>query len=396
MNTIGKFVFAFFLLCSSSAIAYDQQYQPGDTGPNGGIITSVTVTSVDSNPVVTTNGDQQTTTVDTTYTESIIEATTNQVVTSEITQVKTRQVSGTKTTNNILNETTQNLSGDVHNYGSSDSVSDTMLIFGPNGGTVTSQFDLNTYMSEEQIQGGFDVDAQADMLNCFNTQTLYQCDSSAGGPADSFTITITVSDGSESYESITNHTIDNGPTSYKTYSGQLTVPQNTMSSSATAIVKGYGYDVGNYDLSNGLRGDGQPTYLGTLLANPAVTITHNMYETVIQQIEQQITNTVTEYITTQLTKVESSSQTITIQTQESSNSSSDNSSSSSGASNNSSSDNSSSSSSNSSDNSSNNSSNNNNSNDNNSNNNSNQSVEVNIQIEAVSYTHLTLPTRTRV
>ena len=314
--TISKFVFAFLLLCSSSALAYDQQYQPGDTGPNGGTITQVTVTSTDGDPVITTVGDQQTTTVETTYVEEIIEATTNEVVTTQITQVETREVSGTTTTDNVLIDIDPSYSGDVHNYGSSDSVSDTMLIFGPNGGTVTSQFSLNTYMTEEQWQGGFNIDAQGDMLNCFNTQTLYQCGSSAGGPADSFTMTITVTDGSESYESVTTHTIDNGPTSYQSYSASLTVPQNNLTSSATATIQGYGYDVGNYDLSDGTRGDGQPTYLGPLLTNPSVTITHNLYQTVIQQIEQQITNTITEYITTQLTATESASTTITIETEE--------------------------------------------------------------------------------
>ena len=314
--TIGKFVFAFLLLCSSSALAYDQQYQPGDTGPNGGIITQVTVTSTNGDPVVTTVGDQQTTTIETTYVEEIIEATTNEVVTTQITQVETREVSGTTTTDNVLIDIDPSYSGDVHNYGSDDSVSGTMLIFGPNGGTVTSQFNLNSYMTEEQWQGGFDIDAQGDMLNCFNTQTTYQCGSSTGGPADSFTMTITVTDGSETYESVTTHTIDNGPTNFQSYSASLTVPQNNLTSSATATIQGYGYDVGNYDLSDGTRDDGQPTYLGPLLTNPSVTITHNLYQTVIQQIEQQITNTVTEYITTQLTATESASTTITIETEE--------------------------------------------------------------------------------
>ena len=314
--TISKFVFAFLLLCSSSVLAYDQQYQPGDTGPNGGTITQVTVTSTDGDPVVTTVGDQQTTTIETTYVEEIIEATTSEVVTTQITQVETREVSGTTTTDNVLEDIDPSYSGDVHNYGSNDSVSGTMLIFGPNGGTVTSQFNLNSYMTEEQWQGGFDIDTQADMLNCFNTQTTFQCTSSTGGPADSFTMTITVTDGSETYESVTTHTIDNGPTNFQSYSASLTVPQNNLTSSATATIQGYGYDVGNYDLSDGTRGDGQPTYLGPLLKNPSVTITHNLYQTVIQQIEQQITNTVTEYITTQLTATESASTTITIETEE--------------------------------------------------------------------------------
>ena len=315
IQTIGKFVFA-FLLWSSSVSAYEQQYQPGDTGPNGGTITQVTVTSVDGNPVVTTNGDQQTTTVETTYTESIIEATTSEVVTTQITEVETREVSGTTNTGNVLPDLNPSYSGDVHNYGSGNSVSDTMLIFGPNGGTVTNEFDLKDYMTEEQWQGGFNIEAQADMLNCFNTQTTYSCGSSTGGPADEFTVTITVTDGSETYESVTTQTINNGPSNFQTYTAELDVPSNDMTDAAKATIQGYGIDKGNYDLSDGVRGDGKPTYLGPLIKNPNVNITHNIYETVIQQIEQQITNTVTEYITTQLTDTETSSTTITIETEE--------------------------------------------------------------------------------
>jgi len=275
IQTIGKFVFA-FLLWSSSVSAYEQQYQPGDTGPNGGIITQVTVTSVDGDPVVTTSGDQQTTTVETTYTESIIEATTSEVVTTQITEVETREVSGTTNTGNVLPDLNPSYSGDVHNYGSGNSVSDTMLIFGPNGGTVTNEFDLKDYMTEEQWQGGFNIEAQADMLNCFNTQILYQCDSSAGGPADEFTVTITVTDGSETYESVTTQTINNGPSNFQTYTAELDVPSNDMTDAAKATIQGYGIDKGNYDLSDGVRGDGKPTYLGPLIKNPNVNITHNL------------------------------------------------------------------------------------------------------------------------
>ena len=310
-QTIGKFVFA-FLLWSSSVSAYEQQYQPGDTGPNGGTITQVTVTSVDGDPVVTTSGDQQTTTVETTYTETIIEATTNEVVTTQMVDTEVRQISGTTNTGNILPDLNSSYSGDVHNYGDSDSISDTMLIFGPNGGTVTNEFDLKDYMTEEQWQGGFNIEAQADMLNCFNTQTLYQCDSSAGGPADEFTVTITVTDGNETFQSVTTQTIDNGPSNFQTYSADLDVPSNDMTDAAKATIQGYGIDKGNYD-GVAVRMDGKPTYLGPLVKNPNVNITHNLYQSVIQQIEQQVTNTITEYITTTLTDTESASTTITVQ-----------------------------------------------------------------------------------
>jgi hypothetical protein len=296
-QTIGKFVFA-FLLWSSSVSAYEQQYQPGDTGPNGGTITSVTVTSVDSDPVTTTSGDQQTTTVETTFTETIIEATTNQVVTTEMVDTEVRQISGTNTTGNIIDDVPYTFSGDGVDYGSGT------IIFGAEG-EVTSEILLRNYMDEEQWQAGFQIDSQAEMINCFNTSTGYFDNStcaSASGPADTFTMKITVTDGSESYSSTTTHTIDNGPFQFETYSMTMNVPSNNMDNDIKAIFEGTGKD------SAGHSGN-----YGPYIRNPEVTITHNVYETIIQQIEQQITNTVTEYITTTLTDTESASTTTTIQ-----------------------------------------------------------------------------------
>ena len=295
--TIGKFVFA-FLLWSSSVLAYEQQYQPGDTGPNGGTITSVTVTSVDSDPVTTTSGDQQTTTIETTFTETIIEATTNQVVTTEMVDTEVRQISGTNTTGNIIDDVPYTFSGDGLDFG------DGTIVFGTEG-KVTSEILLRNYMDEEQWQAGFQIDSQAEMINCFNTSTGYFTNStcaSTSGPADTFTMKITVTDGSESYSSTTTHTIDNGPLQFETYSMTMNVPSNSMDNDIKAIFEGTGKD-----------GAGHSDNYGPYIRNPEVTITHNVYETIIQQIEQQITNTVTEYITTTLTDTESASTTTTIQ-----------------------------------------------------------------------------------
>ena len=79
------------LLVSQSSKAYEQEYQVGDTGPNGGVVTSVTVGSVLSDSSTELVGDFLETTDIYTYTETIIEEVEN--VTYETVQVTEAVVS---------------------------------------------------------------------------------------------------------------------------------------------------------------------------------------------------------------------------------------------------------------------------------------------------------------
>ena len=58
---------------SNPALAYTQQYNVGDTGPNGGTVTSSTLTSVITNTEVTLNGGFEDTTTTTNWTETVVE-----------------------------------------------------------------------------------------------------------------------------------------------------------------------------------------------------------------------------------------------------------------------------------------------------------------------------------
>lgn len=90
------------LLCcySYSSLAYDQQYNVGDTGPNGGTVTSVDVTSVVTGTEVGLNGGFEETTTTTLFTETVIE----QISTSE---------QQTVTTTTAVETTTANQLGDI-------------------------------------------------------------------------------------------------------------------------------------------------------------------------------------------------------------------------------------------------------------------------------------------
>ena len=61
------------LLVSQSSKAYEQEYNVGDTGPNGGVVTSVTVESVLSDSYTELVGDFLETTDTYTYTETVVE-----------------------------------------------------------------------------------------------------------------------------------------------------------------------------------------------------------------------------------------------------------------------------------------------------------------------------------
>ena len=85
------------LLCcySYSSLAYDQQYTVGDTGPNGGTVTSVDVTSAITGTEVTLNGGFEDTTTTTQFVETVIE----QISTSQTTTQTTTQLVSTTTSN---------------------------------------------------------------------------------------------------------------------------------------------------------------------------------------------------------------------------------------------------------------------------------------------------------
>ena len=100
------------LLVSQSSKAYEQQYNVGDTGPNGGVVTSVTLESVLSDSSTELVGDFLETTDTYIYTETIVEEVEN-------TTYETVQSTQEVTTNNLLTNsfTDTNINVVGNNYG---------------------------------------------------------------------------------------------------------------------------------------------------------------------------------------------------------------------------------------------------------------------------------------
>ena len=88
---------------SSYSNAYEQQYFAGDVGPNGGIITNVTIESVLSDTETSLQGDYLETIDTYTYTETVYETRDDTVITTELVEVisTTQSEEYTETTKEI-------------------------------------------------------------------------------------------------------------------------------------------------------------------------------------------------------------------------------------------------------------------------------------------------------
>ena len=274
-------------LCSFSSYSeeYEQQYAVGGTGPNGGVVTSVTVDSVISDTLTEVIGDFEETTDTWTHTETVVEKIESTVTETVAEEIITTIITQETTENsvcldcNVMGDT----SGDVITF-------DDYARFGYQGGTISGTIDLNEYMTQNQINNGFDVDASIDTMTCLNTiGSNVSCNDVGNPTADTLKITITVTDGTSSYTNTTEHTIDWNPSQFKTVTGSLGVPSNNLSDTATATLSLYGIDNGYW-----------AGHYGPTVTDPSMTFTYDVTEYVTQQIEREIERTVYEYVTTEL------------------------------------------------------------------------------------------------
>lgn len=273
------------LFCSSSE-AYEQQYVVGATGPNGGVVTSVSVVTVPTTTQTETINGFQETTQYYKHTETVTEKIST-TVTSTVYETTERTVLTPKTTPNTvcigcpsLNST----SGGV-------TVNGGTVIYSYNGGSISGTVALQNYMTQQEMNRGFTANASADVLTCLNTiGSNTSCDDVGNPTADTFKISITVTDGLSTFTNTAVHTIDWGPKAgFQTVYGYLNVPENNLGLSATATLNLYGID-------NGFWGG----YYGPAVQNASMTFSYDEATTILQTIERQIQETVVSYITTDL------------------------------------------------------------------------------------------------
>ena len=202
------------LVCfySSYSLAYTQQYNVGDTGPNGGTVQSVTVTSTVTGTEVALNGGFEETTTTTQYTETVIEqiSTTQSVTNTTTTSVETT------TTNTLpsieagdwsaagtaggVNSSSCSYSGGIaageacmgkmKNVNNNLVITDNYNVNTLGGGQVTSEYiELGSNLTEAEIQAGFTLNFGVRVQSHGSNANVPYCSATSGDCKDVFRVT---------------------------------------------------------------------------------------------------------------------------------------------------------------------------------------------------------------
>ena len=177
---ILKILVLWLLLCFSSSKAYEQQYNVGDTGPNGGTVTSVTVESVLSDSFTELVGDFLETTDTYTYTETILENVEN--VTYQTVEV-TEEI----TTSNLIDSYTDTNINVVSTTNNSYGMTGAEITTGnqtQGGGSRVYDIDVSSYDNIQEIDYGSTV------YSHISNETVPDCANTTGDCKDEFKITV--------------------------------------------------------------------------------------------------------------------------------------------------------------------------------------------------------------
>ena len=197
--------------------AYTQQYQVGDTGPNGGTVQSVDVTSTVTGTEVQLNGGFEETTTTTLYTETVIE----QISTTETTTTTTTTTQETTSTNMLPGIDSNNWSstgsvsfqGQPCSYsggtasgeactGPQSNTSNNQITTGnpqnwnvgaTGGGQITSDYvELTQNMTEAELQAGFNLNYGVTVESHNSNTSVPWCSKTSGDCKDRFKLTVTL------------------------------------------------------------------------------------------------------------------------------------------------------------------------------------------------------------
>ena len=303
--------------------AYTQQYNVGDTGPNGGTVTSSTVTSVVTNTEVTLNGGFEDTTVTTNWTETVVE----EIATSTTTTQQTSQITATTTSNFVptINSSDWSTEGRIklegqtqcRTGGSNATVgagqactgyqhnnNNSLIQDGNNynftalgGGQITSErFEMTHDLTIAEIQSGMTLNYGVDVQSHKSNTSVPLCANTNGDCKDVFRITTRLYGGPSN--NITNFA-EYSNTVTLTYNGTQThsftqdILAQTLSTNSITEVWGqmelWGVDAGYHS-----------GYYGPVFSNPFMTLTYDAITTITETITQIIlSNQTTVYNTSE-------------------------------------------------------------------------------------------------
>ena len=293
---------------SNPALAYTQQYNVGDTGPNGGTVTSSTLTSVVTNTEVTLNGGFEDTTTTTNWTETVVE----EIATSTTTTQQTSQITATTTSNFVptINSSDWSTEGRIklqggtlcRTYGTSNttvgageactgyqhsSVADNSLVTNTNnqnyfslgGGQITSeQFEMGLDMTAAEIQAGFTLNYGVDVQSHKSNTSVGLCSATNSDCKDIFRITARLYKGAGANN---NNLIGE-------YSNSVTLTYNgTQTHSFTQDIGTNNYSEiwGQMELW-GVDAGYHTGYYGPVFSDPFMTLTYDAVTQITQTITQ--------------------------------------------------------------------------------------------------------------
>lgn len=228
---------AVLLCCSLVYPSYSnaQQFAPGDTGPNGGVVTDSTVITQTIDEEVELQGDFQITTETIQQTETVTEDVTTTTVTETTSDnlVKNPELNGS--TNWTKTQGDVNFTGTQTNSGGTNS----------QGGTIRQDgIDLFDAMTKTQVNNGFELKYGADVWSHSSNSTVPNCANTTGDCKDSFTITVDIKDSSGNLLHKFEHEFtDISFTGTKTFDFSQTIPANNYDS-ALAGIELFGMDEG--------------------------------------------------------------------------------------------------------------------------------------------------------
>lgn len=315
-----------WLCCYSySSLAYTQQYNVGDTGPNGGTVQSVTVTSTVTGTEVALNGGFEETTTTTLYTETVIEqiSTTETVTNTTTTTVET-------TTANQLNDINLsngdwqaagdygagqggdcNYSGTLQadefctgamlnvpnsNVANTNTWNTTQLgggytRTGPNGGYI----ELTQTLTEAEIQAGFDVNYGVTVESHTSNKSVPLCSATNGDCKDVFSVKLTLK-GHRPNNLVPEYLYPAGQYETLTYSGTQTFNYTySLGSNSYTRVDGlmelWGVDAGYHSRN-----------FGPIFSDPYIKLTYDAVTLITEQITNIVlSNQETVYTTSETT-----------------------------------------------------------------------------------------------
>ncbi len=264
-----------WVLCCfySYSNAYDQQYYVGDTGPNGGIVTGVTVESVLSDSTTELIGDFLETTDTYTYTETIVEE-------LEQTTYETVQVTQEVTTENLLNtytDTNINIVGNDYGMTGAEITTGNQS---QGGGSRVYDIDVSDYDDIQEIDYGSTVYSHS------SNSSVPLCANTTSDCKDEFKITVSLYNNGVLVKNYTHNYYDISWTGSQDFSYNQDVSALTFN---TAELELYGVDAG---YTSGYYGPGFSDMFFTATYNQIA----NIINTIINTIEQTTIKQTTEYV----------------------------------------------------------------------------------------------------